>query len=138
MNWSKLTEVDVSILGNSTFALPTTIKTHRKDIFVLCLLKSMIVHPVFRSVPFYLLKAKIDDLQHEVYGYICPSHFNDVFSRCLQLDPTERPSFSEIRRSLVTQVSCYGSLMTFEMPFSHSRRFRSSLVLLADFKHGIM
>ncbi len=42
--------------------------------------------------------------QDVVYGHLCPSHFYDVFNRCLQTDPDKRPSFSEVRRALIAQV----------------------------------
>ena len=51
----------------------------------------------------FLLK-ETSKSQQQAYRYICPSHFNDVFSRCLQEDSAKRPSFSEIKQSLVTQV----------------------------------
>lgn len=51
----------------------------------------------------FLLK-ETSKSQQQAYRYICPPHFNDVFSRCLQKDSAKRPSFSEIKQSLVTQV----------------------------------
>ena len=39
------------------------------------------------------------------FGDLCPSHFCDVFQRCLRNSERMPPSFSEIRQSLVTQVS---------------------------------
>ncbi|KAL9972489.1 hypothetical protein ACROYT_G018801 [Oculina patagonica] len=38
-----------------------------------------------------------------VFGSLCPTHFYDIFRRCLRTNPDERPSFSEIRRSLVAE-----------------------------------
>ncbi|XP_068718194.1 uncharacterized protein [Montipora capricornis] len=37
------------------------------------------------------------------YGPLCPSHFCKVFDRCLQTTPHSRPSFSELKQSLVAQ-----------------------------------
>ena len=44
------------------------------------------------------------------HGYGCPSHFCDVFDRCLQESPEARPTFKEIGELLVTQVGLFLSL----------------------------
>ncbi|XP_078371994.1 uncharacterized protein LOC144655584 isoform X1 [Oculina patagonica] len=57
----------------------------------------------FRNSKDSLKIMKTAKPQDVVYGYLCPSHFCDVFNRCLQTDPDERPSFSDVRRSLIAQ-----------------------------------
>lgn len=59
---------------------------------------------LFVCLSIFCLLKEIAKPQDVVYGYLCPSHFYDVFNRCLQVDPDKRPSFSEVRRSLIAQV----------------------------------
>jgi len=40
---------------------------------------------------------------HGSYGPLCPPHFCEVFDRCLSKNPGARPSFKDIRQSLIAQ-----------------------------------
>ena len=66
-----------------------------------CVFKILPASHFIISLMFYAISFQ----SHDAYGPFCPSHFCDVFDRCLLLNPDERPSFSEIRQSLVAEVS---------------------------------
>ena len=54
---------------------------------------------------------------HDNYGPLCPPHFCEVFDRCLLKNPDARPSFKEIRKSLVAKVSLSGDSHLFRLLF---------------------
>ncbi|XP_044176227.1 uncharacterized protein LOC114959826 isoform X2 [Acropora millepora] len=54
--------------------------------------------------PDTIIAKNINKLKfHGSYGPLCPPHFCEVFDRCLSKNPDARPSFKDIRQSLVGQ-----------------------------------
>ncbi|XP_015747880.1 PREDICTED: uncharacterized protein LOC107327650 isoform X2 [Acropora digitifera] len=52
--------------------------------------------------PDTIIAKNINKLKfHGSYGPLCPPHFCEVFDRCLSKNPDARPSFKDIRQSLV-------------------------------------
>ncbi|XP_015747882.1 PREDICTED: uncharacterized protein LOC107327651 isoform X2 [Acropora digitifera] len=102
-------QVKLSCLGESYVEselerkFPSSARFTQKDIvYHFAELFSTYFARYVKLTPETMLVKSINE-SHDNYGPLCPPHFCEVFDRCLLKSPDARPSFKEIRKSLVAK-----------------------------------